>query len=115
MMTFVFPRLNPHHRLRRPAEHFFATSLVAIDVTTGKPRWRFQAVKKDVWDYDLGSQATLIDYKGAPALVLPSKQGDLYVLDRRTGQRRVGFDDEHLGPVAGQNRLGCGLARPPPE
>ncbi|MEG3150530.1 membrane-bound PQQ-dependent dehydrogenase, glucose/quinate/shikimate family [Sphingomonas sp. ZT3P38] len=72
--------------LRRPAENFFATSLVAIDVTTGKPRWRFQAVNRDVWDYDFGSQATLIDYKGTPALVLPSKQGDLYVLDRRTGR-----------------------------
>lgn len=72
--------------LRRPAENDFATSLVAIDVMTGKPRWRFQAVKKDVWDYDFGSQATLIDYKGTPALVLPSKQGDLYVLDRRTGR-----------------------------
>jgi quinoprotein glucose dehydrogenase len=64
----------------------FATSLVALDVTTGKPRWRFQAVRKDVWDYDFGAQATLIDYRGTPALLLPSKQGDLYVLDRRTGQ-----------------------------
>lgn len=76
--------------LRRPAENDYATSLVALDVTTGKPRWRFQAVKKDVWDYDFGAQATLIDYRSAggtvPALVLPSKQGDVYVLDRRTGQ-----------------------------
>ncbi|GAA0335923.1 membrane-bound PQQ-dependent dehydrogenase, glucose/quinate/shikimate family [Sphingomonas oligophenolica] len=71
---------------RRPQEDAFATSLVALDVTTGKPRWHFQAVKKDVWDYDFGSQATLIDYQGTPALVLPSKQGDLYVLDRRTGR-----------------------------
>jgi len=50
-------------------------------VTTGKPRWHFQAVKKDVWDYDFGAQATLIDYPGPegaiPALVLPSKQGDI--------------------------------------
>lgn len=72
--------------LRRPQENEFATSLVALDVTTGKPRWRFQAVREDVWDYDFGAQATLVDYKGAPALVLPSKQGDIYVLDRRTGQ-----------------------------
>jgi len=75
--------------LRRPAENLYATSLVALDVTTGKPRWRFQAVKKDVWDYDFGAQATLIDYPApggaVPALVLPSKQGDIYVLDRRTG------------------------------
>ena len=72
--------------LRRPEENAFATSLVALDVTTGKPRWRFQAVRKDVWDYDFGAQATLVAYKGVPALVLPSKQGDIYVLDRRTGR-----------------------------
>ncbi|RZF60674.1 membrane-bound PQQ-dependent dehydrogenase, glucose/quinate/shikimate family [Sphingomonas populi] len=72
--------------LRRPEENRFATSLVALDVTTGKPRWHFQAVRKDVWDYDFGAQATLIDYKGVPAMVLPSKQGDIYILDRRTGR-----------------------------
>ena len=76
--------------LRRPAENEYATSLVALDVTTGKPAWHFQAVRKDVWDYDLGSTATLVDFATAggtvPALVLPSKQGDLYVLDRRTGE-----------------------------
>jgi quinoprotein glucose dehydrogenase len=72
--------------LRRPEENFYATSLVALDVTTGKPKWRFQAVRNDVWDYDFGAQATLVDYKGAPALILPSKQGDIYILDRRTGQ-----------------------------
>ncbi len=72
--------------LRRPEEHKFATSLVALDVTTGKPAWHFQAVRHDVWDYDFGAQATLIDYKGVPALLLPSKQGDIYILDRRTGK-----------------------------
>ena len=75
---------------RRPAENQFATSLVALDVTTGKPRWNFQAVHKDVWDYDFGGQATLVDFPvGAgtvPAMVLPSKQGDIYLLDRRTGR-----------------------------
>ena len=75
---------------RRPEENRYATSLVALDVTTGKPRWHFQAVHKDVWDYDFGGQATLVDFPvGAgrvPALVLPSKQGDIYILDRRTGQ-----------------------------
>jgi len=68
----------------------YATSLVALDVNTGKPRWHFQTVHHDVWDYDLGSQATLVDFPtGAgttPAVVLPSKQGDIYVLNRETGQ-----------------------------
>ncbi len=76
--------------LRRPAEKAVSSSLVALDVHTGKPRWVFQTVKNDVWDYDLGSQATLVQFPvGAgmvPAIILPSKTGDIYVLDRRTGQ-----------------------------
>ena len=43
---------------RSEREKEFATSLVALDVTTGKPVWHFQTVHNDVWDYDLGSQAT---------------------------------------------------------
>lgn len=74
---------------RSPQEKAYSTSLVALDVTTGKPRWSFQTVRNDVWDYDLGSQGTLVDFPTAggvvPAIVLPSKQGDIYVLDRRTG------------------------------
>ena len=75
---------------RAPAENEYSTSLVAIDVATGDPVWHFSSVYRDVWDYDLGSQATLIDYPGPdgtiPALILPSKQGDIYILDRRTGE-----------------------------
>ena len=63
-----------------------SSAIVAIDVTTSKPRWVFQMVKKDVWDYDVGSTPSLIDYKGTPALLVASKQGDLYVLDRATGK-----------------------------
>ncbi len=86
---------------RRPEENEWATSLVAIDVTTGKPKWRFQAVKNDVWDYDFGSQATLIDYKGTPAIVVPSKQGDFYILDRATGKP--------LSPIGQVNAPGGGV------
>ena len=71
---------------RSEAENEYATSLIAIDVTTGEPAWHFQTVRHDVWDYDLGSQATLLDYKGTPAILLPSKQGDIYILDRETGE-----------------------------
>lgn len=75
---------------RTPLEDRYGASLVALDVTTGKPAWSFQAVDRDVWDYDLGSQGTLVDFPTAaglvPAIVLPGKQGDIYVLDRRTGR-----------------------------
>ncbi len=83
---------------RTPQANGYSTSLVALDVTTGKPRWHFQTVRKDVWDYDLGAQATLVDFPAGgghtvPALILPSKQGDMYVLDRRTGQSLARVDE----------------------
>jgi quinoprotein glucose dehydrogenase len=82
---------------RSDREKEFGTSLVAIDVTTGKPAWHFQTVHNDVWDYDLGSQATLVDFPtdhgSVPALVLPSKRGDLFVLDRKTGKPLVDVEE----------------------
>jgi quinoprotein glucose dehydrogenase len=82
---------------RRPPENEFSTSLVAIDVTTGEPVWHFQTVHKDVWDYDLGSTGTLVDFptdKGpVPAIILSSKQGEIYVLNRRTGEPLTGVEE----------------------
>jgi len=75
---------------RKDCENKYNSSVVAIDVTTGKPAWHFQTVHYDLWDYDLGSQPTLVDFPHeggtVPALILPSKQGQIYVLDRRTGE-----------------------------
>lgn len=82
---------------RTPPENRYATSLVALDVTTGKPVWNFQTTHIDAWDYDLGSQPSLIDFPkdgvNVPAVLLPSKQGELYVLDRRTGEPLVGVEE----------------------
>ena len=87
---------------RGPLEDRYATSLVALDVATGRPAWHFQTVHIDVWDYDLGSQASLVDLPSGsgtvPALVLPSKQGDIYVLDRRNGRPLTGVEER---PVPG--------------
>lgn len=89
---------------RRPESNVFATSLVALDVNTGRPVWRFQTVRYDVWDYDLGSQATLVDAPTrnglVPALILPSKQGDIYILDRRTGRPLHPIENRRV-PIGG--------------
>src|SRR5262245_1344184 len=51
-----------HTSLRSDEEKKYSSALVALDVNTGKPRWVFQTVHNDVWDYDLGSQPTLIEF-----------------------------------------------------
>ena len=68
----------------------FSSSVVALDLATGHLRWVFQTVHHDLWDYDVPAQPTLVDLdiggSRVPALVQPTKQGELFVLDRRTGQ-----------------------------
>ena len=75
---------------RSPEAERFTAALVALDLATGKVRWEFRTVNHDLWDRDLPSQPTMVEIDGAdgpvPALIQPTKRGDLYVLDRRTGK-----------------------------
>lgn len=74
---------------RRPGDEKFGSSIVALDATNGHVRWWFQTVHHDLWDDDIGSQPTLIDFPTpggpVPALIQATKTGQLYVLDRRDG------------------------------
>src|SRR5690606_10561164 len=75
----------------------FTDTLVALDLNTGQVRWEFQTVHHDLWDRDLPSQPTLVDIDGPqgkiPAIIQPTKRGDLYVLDRRTGEPIVPVEE----------------------
>lgn len=74
---------------RTPGAEKFSAGIVALDLATGKVRWNYQFTHHDLWDMDVGSQPTLLSLKTAdgvkPALIAPTKQGSLYVLDRRDG------------------------------
>lgn len=82
---------------RSDEENTYSSALVAIDVTTGEVAWHYQTVRYDIWDYDLGSQGTLIDYPTpdgpVPALILPTKQSMFWIFDRRTGELLVEVED----------------------
>jgi quinoprotein glucose dehydrogenase len=68
----------------------YASALVALDINTGKRVWSYQTVHHDLWDMDLPAQPTLVDLATSngvvPAVLQPTKTGNLFVLDRRTGQ-----------------------------
>jgi quinoprotein glucose dehydrogenase len=71
---------------RSPISDEFTDNVVAIDVATGKLKWSFKTVNHDLWDYDIAAQSVLVDLPGGePALIVPTKRGQLFVLDRRTG------------------------------
>jgi quinoprotein glucose dehydrogenase len=68
----------------------YASALVALDINTGRRVWSYQTVHHDLWDMDLPAQPTLVDLPTTngvvPAVLQPTKTGNLFVLDRRTGQ-----------------------------
>lgn len=75
---------------RPPFANEYNATLVALDVETGRERWKFQTVHHDINDYDLPSQPALIDVpdgKGgtAKAVLQTTKRGQLFLLDRATG------------------------------
>ncbi|MGE0668105.1 MAG: pyrroloquinoline quinone-dependent dehydrogenase [Sphingomonadales bacterium] len=75
---------------RTPESEKFTSAVVALDAESGALRWLYRTVHHDVWDYDLASQPTLADLqvngKPVPALIQPTKRGQVFVLDRRTGR-----------------------------
>lgn len=75
---------------RSEAMEKYASSVVAIDGATGKARWHFQTTHHDIWDYDVPSQPTLVDLPMdggiRKAVLVPTKRGQLFMLDRVTGE-----------------------------
>ncbi len=68
----------------------YSSSVVALNAETGEVAWVFQGTHHDLWDMDFPAQPSLLDLSiggvAIPALVVPTKQGEVFVLDRRTGK-----------------------------
>ena len=99
--------------VRRPFDDEWSSSLVAIDASNGSPKWKFQTVYHDVWDYDLPAQPVLVevekDGEQVPAVAIATKMGSIFLLDRRNGEpvhpveerpvAQYGEATERLSPV----------------
>lgn len=92
---------------RSPESERYSSALVALDINTGKRVWHYQTVHHDLWDMDLPSQPSLVDLAGPggvrPAVLQPAKTGNLFVLDRRTGELIVPAPERPVpqGPAPG--------------
>jgi quinoprotein glucose dehydrogenase len=72
----------------RKGDNRNANSVTALRASNGEVAWSFQVVHHDLWDYDVASQPILINFGPAktPAVVVTTKMGFVYVLDRKTGK-----------------------------
>ncbi len=76
---------------RTDLNHKYGASVLALNATTGEEKWVYQTVHNDLWDFDLPMQPSLIDFAKpdgtkVPAVVIGTKAGQIYVLDRHTGK-----------------------------
>jgi PQQ-dependent dehydrogenase (methanol/ethanol family) len=80
------------HELRSNGEgdNLFLSSVVALDVDTGRVIWHYQTTPADNWDYTATQQLTLtdlvIDGELRQVIMQAPKNGFFYVLDRITGE-----------------------------
>lgn len=84
---------------RRPLSDKYSSSVVALDITTGAVKWHFQTTRHDLWDYDIPSQPALVDLPDGsngpvPALVQLTKRGQIFVLNRATGEPLAAVEDK---------------------
>ncbi|MDU4251850.1 glucose/quinate/shikimate family membrane-bound PQQ-dependent dehydrogenase [Pseudomonas sp.] len=88
---------------RTKLDHTYGASILALDATTGAEKWVYQTVHNDLWDFDLPMQPSLVDFpvadgKSVPAVVIGTKAGQIYVLDRATGKPLTEVKDVPVKP-----------------
>ncbi|MFJ3050115.1 glucose/quinate/shikimate family membrane-bound PQQ-dependent dehydrogenase [Pseudomonas nitroreducens] len=88
---------------RTKLDHTYGASILAVDATSGAEKWVYQTVHNDLWDFDLPMQPSLVDFpvadgKTVPAVVIGTKAGQIYVLDRATGKPLTEVKDVPVKP-----------------
>lgn len=91
LIIFGVGNPSPSDGIVPPGDNLYTTSLVAVDIATGKLRWYHQMVPHNVWDYDPASppvtMTVLHEGRRVPAVAQAGKTGWVYILDRRTGRQ----------------------------
>jgi quinoprotein glucose dehydrogenase len=81
---------NDYYGGHRHGANLYGTSLIALDVKTGKRVWHFQMVHHDVWNYDNPDAPHVVDItvggRKIPAVAAVTKQGFTYVFNRESGE-----------------------------
>ncbi|WP_210271519.1 membrane-bound PQQ-dependent dehydrogenase, glucose/quinate/shikimate family [Rhizobium sp. RM] len=97
---------------RHPYSDEYNDAIVAVDMKTGKERWHFRTANIDQFDYDVSAQPILFDLPKAdgtktPVIIQLTKRGQIFVLDRRTGEPVVPVEQR---PVSTDSMAGMNVA-----
>jgi alcohol dehydrogenase (cytochrome c) len=89
----IFGSGNPSPQMTdgsRPGDNLYTSSLIAVELASGRRVWHYQQVPHDRWGYDVASSPVLLDLQRngerIPAVAQASKIGWVYVHDRRDGR-----------------------------
>ena len=78
----------------RPGDNLYGSSVIAVDVDSGKLKWHFQFTPHDVWDWDAVQIPVLVDrpWQGRQRKLMMwgNRNAFFYVLDRATGEFLLG-------------------------
>ena len=91
---------------RRAFDDKFGSSIVALDIATGKLRWVRQLVHRDMWDMDLAIGPSLFELPAqgggtVPALIQTTKMGQVYMLNRLTGAPIAAIEERPVNTTGG--------------
>jgi len=90
---------------QRAGQNLFSSSIVAVDLRTGRYRWHFQTIHHGIWDMEnMGPVLADVRIHGRPRklVVLGGKTGMYYILDRTDGSAPLGIDELPVGQDARQ-------------
>ncbi len=100
---------NDYFGGHRPGDNLFAESIICIDTKTGERVWHFQVVHHGIWDLDLPAAPILHDIvkdgKRIKVATLLTKQNNIFVFDRATGEPIWPIEERPVPPsdIPGEN------------
>ncbi len=104
-----------NQKIRSPGggDNLYLSSIVAIDVKTGKYVWHYQTDPENTWDFnnamDIELTDMVIDGRKRSVLLHAPKNGFYYVIDRETGKL---ISADKFGKVNWADRIDLKTGRP---
>jgi alcohol dehydrogenase (cytochrome c) len=103
----------------RPGDDLYTCSIVALDPSSGKLKWAFQASPHDTHDWDASETPVLVDgdFHGRPhkMLMQTSRNGYFFVLDRETGKSLLTIPYGPVNWTTGIDKNGQPIPNPKKE